>query len=78
MVLPYNRAIEYRRLAAECMRLAPTVGGDQARRLLVEMARAWTWLADEKDAAVGSITGEAPSLIMQQQQTWPREGGDSA
>ena len=67
--LPDNRATEYRRLAAECLRLAPIVGDDQARRLLVEMARAWTRMADQRDAALCSeMTGEAPSLIAQQQQ----------
>jgi len=73
--VPDNRVMQYRRLAAECLRLAPTVGTEQARRALLEMARVWTRLANEQDAAVWSErTGEPASVVLQQQQVQADDG----
>jgi hypothetical protein len=47
-----NRANEYRRLARECLTIARTVSTQETRVALIDMARVWTRLADEQDAAV--------------------------
>jgi hypothetical protein len=39
---------KYRELARECLRVASTTITAESRSLLVEMARVWTRLADER------------------------------
>jgi hypothetical protein len=47
-----NRANEYRRLAQECLTITRTVSTQETRAALIDMAKVWTQLADEQDAAV--------------------------
>jgi hypothetical protein len=54
-----TRAEEYRRLAAECLRLVASVATEEARAALVEMARVWGRLAD---------AAAEPAIQQQQQQ----------
>jgi hypothetical protein len=42
---------QYRRFAEECRRLAEQVESDRHRRILHEMALAWSKLADETEPA---------------------------
>ena len=67
-----SRADEYRRLAWECLQLiVHTIATEEARLALVEMARVWTRLADEQEAA---LRGEP--VVLQQQQQQPQPKGD--
>jgi hypothetical protein len=43
---------EYRRNAAECLRLAETLGDPTNRAVLVEMAHAWQRLAERAERRV--------------------------
>jgi hypothetical protein len=59
-----SRAEEYRRLAGDCLALVKTVATEEARRVLIEMARVWIRLADET---------VRPLVQQQQQQVQPKK-----
>ena len=42
-------AEEYRRYAAECLRMSKSVGGYETKSTLLHMAIAWTKLADQAE-----------------------------
>jgi hypothetical protein len=63
-----ERADEYRRLARECLEMAYTVSIEQSRRSLIEMARVWTRLAEEQDAAFRPNVSDQSQPVVQQQQ----------
>ena len=65
-----NRADEYRRLARECLAMVRTPSTEEARSSLIEMARVWTRLADEQDAAfrLTPTVDEYHAVVVQQQQ----------
>jgi hypothetical protein len=50
------------------MALAARSMGEEARRVLVEMARVWTRLADEQDRTFSPSAPEVAQPAMQQQQ----------
>jgi hypothetical protein len=66
-----NRAEEYRRLARECLRLVATVATEEARALLIEMARVWTRLAAQQDTPIAPGGPDRPQPAIQQQQQLP-------
>ena len=67
--LPNDRATEYRRLARDCLRLLQTFSNEEARAALIEMARVWTRLAEEQDAAFQPMPmSEGSQPVMQQQE----------
>ncbi len=43
------KSAEYRRHAQECRRLAATMGADEHREQLLEMAATWERMADERE-----------------------------
>jgi hypothetical protein len=53
---------------------------EQARSLMIEMARAWTRLADEQDIRVllPTADGSKPVLQRQQQQIQPNNDHDTS
>jgi hypothetical protein len=59
---------EYRRLAAQCLAVARNMETEQARLLLVEMARVWMRLADEADLGPAPSTADPARPAVQQQQ----------
>jgi hypothetical protein len=42
-----SRSNDYRRFAAECMKIASVAEGEQQRAIFVQMARAWLALAQK-------------------------------
>ncbi len=44
-----NKAREYRRNAKECRRLAATMGADEHRQQLLNMAATWEHMAQERE-----------------------------
>lgn len=63
---------EYRRQAAECLRIAETLPGSQDRGLLIVMAHAWLQLARQAEKNSETVlvyqTPEPRQQITQQQQ----------
>jgi hypothetical protein len=53
-----SKAAEYRRFAEECLHIAVTASADQ-RRMLIEMARAWHQLAQERERSEQLAIAEA-------------------
>jgi hypothetical protein len=66
-----TRAEQYRRLARECLRLVATVATEEARALLIEMARVWTRLAAEQAPSIAPGSPDGPQPAVQQQQQLP-------
>jgi hypothetical protein len=67
--LPDHRAMEYRRLARECLRVSRSMSSEEGRLALVEMARVWARLAEEQGAALQSLPmSENSEPVMQQQE----------
>jgi hypothetical protein len=62
------KAEGYRRLAHEALETANTVSSEEARAGLIEMAGAWTRLADKLDDDVPSKMDEPESPPQPQQQ----------
>lgn len=51
-----NKADDYRRLAAECIRTAGLVDDPTAKASMLAMAREWHILADEIESNLGQVT----------------------
>ena len=79
-----DRAQEYRRLAAECLRLAGTTDDANSHTQYTALAQMWNNLADEAETrrAVFGQTQDAfneAQFVQQQQQTQPKKPeGDKA
>ena len=74
-----SRAEEYRRLARDCLRLGTTFATEEARSILIEMARVWSRLADEQDKTrAPMVIPEGSEVVVQQQQQHqaPSDKGD--
>jgi hypothetical protein len=71
-----NRADEYRRLARECMTLATRMATEEARSVLIEMARVWTSLADAQSSTLPRGTHDvSPPVVRHEQQVPPQDDG---
>ena len=68
-----NRAVEYRRLARQCMSTARTISTQERRDTLVQMAQVWLCLAEEQDAAIGPRLIEDQPVMQQLQQVQPKD-----
>jgi hypothetical protein len=68
-----KRTDEYRRLARECLRVSKTILTEEAKLALIEMARVWTRLADEQDAALLPRSEHSQPVMQQQQQMQPKK-----
>jgi hypothetical protein len=68
-----NRASEYRRLGLNCLQVAQTVSTEEGRLALIEMARVWTRLADEQDAAAAPMPEGSQPVMQQQEQEQPQK-----
>lgn len=76
-----DRSREYRRLAAECLRLAATTDDANSHAQYVALAQMWTDLAQEgeKDRVTFTRTQKAfneRQIVQQQQQEQPKESDD--
>jgi hypothetical protein len=74
-----SRAEEYRRLARDCLQLGTTFVTEEARSILIEMARVWSRLADEQDKTrAPMVIPEGSEVVVQQQQQHqaPSDKGD--
>jgi hypothetical protein len=60
-------ADEYRRLAAECLRIAEDVINSQSRNLLIHMSQSWLRLAHQYEQNLAS-TSSGSATVQQQQQ----------
>jgi hypothetical protein len=75
------RAVEYRRLAQQCLGLARSVSTEEARVLLVDMATHWLRLAEEQEdesANIEAVNSTDPwwksqPAAQQQQQVQPKD-----
>ena len=50
------RADEYRRYAAECIRVAQTTGNPNDKKMMLEMAQKWRELAEKVERQNGAET----------------------
>jgi hypothetical protein len=68
-----DRVAELRRLASQCLRVSYGMSTEEGRLALIEMARVWSRLADEQEAAAlppaAMPKGSRP--VMQQQEQVP-------
>jgi hypothetical protein len=69
-----NSRDEYRRLAAECLVLAPCMGSQEARSRLIEMARLWSRLADAGGVPIPARAADPSQPVVQQQQQLKGDG----
>ena len=67
----------YRRLAREALETANTVSSEEARAGLIEMAGAWTRLADKLAGDVPSKTDEPEPAPQPQEQVQPTTDSDT-
>src|SRR6266404_4772019 len=75
-----SRAVEYRRLAQQCLQMAPTIRDREGRAALVHMAQVWLRLAEEQEASVpppSPIEQDRPA-VQQQQQVQPKDDDKKA
>ena len=61
-------ADKYRRLAAECLRIAEDVINSQSRNLLIHMSQSWLRLAHQYEQNLAPTSGSATVQQQQQQQ----------
>jgi hypothetical protein len=54
---------EYRRNAAECLRVSALIGDPDSRRVLTSVAEAWNRLADQAENKAKAESGAEPSDI---------------
>lgn len=66
-------ADEYRRLAAECLRIAEDVINSQSRNLLIHMSQSWLRLAHQYEHNLAPTNGSATVQQQQQQQIQPNK-----
>ena len=66
-------ADEYRRLAAECLRIAEDVINSQSRNLLIHMSQSWLRLAHQYEQNLAPTSGSATVQQQQQQQIQPKK-----
>ena len=73
--MPDDRATEYRRLAHDCLRLLQTFSSEEARAALIEMARIWTRLGEERDAVFQPMpmSEDSQPVMQQQEQVQPEK-----
>src|SRR5207244_3231178 len=64
-------ADEYRRHAAECLRIAEDVINSQSRNLLIHMSQSWLRLAHQYEQNLAPTSGSATVQQQQQQQIQP-------
>jgi hypothetical protein len=55
---PMQKAADYRRHAAECMRLLRQVDQEDHRQMLEQMARTWLKLAEEREKHIDTKAAE--------------------
>lgn len=53
-----GNADEYRRFAAECLKVAAVSQDDQTKAILLQMAQVWARLAAERDSANSNMREE--------------------
>ena len=66
-------ADKYRRLAAECLRIAEDVINSQSRNLLIHMSQSWLRLAHQYEQNLAPTSGSATVQQQQQQQIQPKK-----
>ena len=80
-----DRSQEYRRLAAECLRLAGTTDDANSHAQYAALAQMWNELAEEAETRLAVLSGARDALneaqIAQQQEQaqpeTPEEGGEN-
>ncbi len=78
-----NRSQEYRRLAAECLRLAATTDDANSHAQYTALAQMWTQLADEADTRRTTLRQAQDAfneaqMVQQQEQAQPEKPDDKA
>jgi hypothetical protein len=70
---------QYRRLAQECLEMAPSIEDQEGRAALIEMARVWLRLAESykaNNSIPPAATKDTRPVIQEQQQAQPKENDD--
>jgi hypothetical protein len=57
-----SRIEEYRRFAAECLKMAQTAEDEQRRSILLQMAQGWLALAQKDEANTDRADGEEDEI----------------
>src|SRR5262245_10057753 len=67
----------YRRLAEQCLEIAPTIQDEESRAALIEMARVWMRLAETYIESIPpAATKETRPVTQQQEQAQPKKDDD--
>jgi len=67
----------YRRLAEQCLEIAPTIQDEESRAALIEMARVWMRLAETyRESIPPAAAKETGPVTQQQKQVQPKKDDD--
>jgi hypothetical protein len=61
-LLLMSRVDEYRRFAAECLKMAQAADDEQRRRILLQMAQGWLALAQKDETKTDRADGEEDEI----------------